>query len=181
MHGIVSLLDGTIDHSLQKLGAELCAATGLTHRFKTIRPYIPYYVSCTYNWEQLERYLHECASSHSAFVIQTAGLCIFADPTPCLSIAIVRSPQLARFQQCLWKTFLRISEYPPLDYHPEHWIPRIEIPLPGLDEDKLARVLPCITKQNFRWELEIAHIAVLDIEAPELKVLFQLPLQRPVE
>ncbi len=100
MHGVVSLLDGVHQQAIADLWDELEQTCGIK-RLREILPYphVSYHVAEEYDFDRLDGALTRLAATSAPFVVQTTGVGIFTGASPVLYLAVVRNPELTRYQQ----------------------------------------------------------------------------------
>ena len=162
MNGVVSLLDEQHHRLVEALWAELAERFGLRGAYVAPFPHFSYQIAPQYDADLLKRMLEDVAARQPIFQVQTTGLGVFTGAQPVLYIPVVRSPQLAQFQQMLWTELARASQDASDYYHPDRWIPHITISFSDLDQQRLADVIVWLSERDFTWTITVDNLAYID-------------------
>ncbi len=182
MHGVVSLLDGVHRQAIADLWDELEQACGIK-RLREILPYphVSYHVAEEYDFDRLDVALTRLAATSAPFVIQTTGVGIFTGASPVLYLAVVRNPELTRYQQTIWaalaEAHVSVGE---MDlYHPDRWVPHITLAQHDLDATTLPEAVRLLGGRALAWNVTMSDIAVVrHPEGERAEVWRRYPLQQ---
>lgn len=162
MNGVVSLLDQRHSALVEQIWAGLEQGLGLRGVYVTPYPHFSYHVARGYQMEQLETALARVVSGLAPLTVSTAGLGIFTGGQPVLYVPVVRTPELTRLQQSLWREVSRTASGIESYYAPERWLPHISLAFGDLDEHALAEAVRLLSTRDFAWELPIDNLAIIE-------------------
>jgi 2'-5' RNA ligase len=171
MHAVVSLLDKKSDRTVRSLSKELEKTLGV----QAPDPHISYQGATKYNFVKLERSLQRFARSSRRFRVPAGALGLFTGFTPTLYIAVVRTPELSKFQFALWRRiFSAASDVSPY-YKPDYWVPHITLAR-DIDYRKLTKVIGRLSRKELELDIVVDNLAVIfyDGETHSLRSKFQL-------
>lgn len=162
MHGVVSLLDDEHYRRVEEVWAELAEEFGVRGPYSTPFPHFTYQVSEEYDVGAASAGLHSLASRLAPFRVRTAGLGIFCAAKPVLHVPVVRSRELERLHEEVW----RALGQPPVGdvarfYGPEMWVPHVTLAQGDLDPDRLAEVVRALSTRDFHWEMEVNNLSLI--------------------
>ena len=162
MQGVVTLLD---DRHYARVGAlweELGQKFDVRGMYVTPYPHFSFQVAEQYDESACESFLRELAASTRPFRVRTAGLGIFTVANPILYIPLVRSPQLTRLHEEIWKGVRQavpgaVAHY----YAPEEWVPHVTLAQGDIDQEKLAAIVRVLSTRNFHWEITVNNLCMI--------------------
>jgi 2'-5' RNA ligase len=173
--GVVALLDERHNEAVEQIWIKLSREAGV-RRPEPALPHFSYHVAERYDVPRLGTALRGLAANSKPFRAWTSGLGVFTQPVPVLYIALVRSPELSRYQRWAWWE-VHPTASGSLDYYlPERWVPHITLAQQGLTTGKLAEAVHLLAGQNFHWPIEIDNVAYVDGSQPEHKLQLKLKL-----
>ncbi len=162
MQGIVSMLDEVHSALVEEISDELAHELDVSGLYETAFPHFSYHVAEKYDAENGEEALRRVARGTSPFRVRTSGLGIFTGVKPILYVPVVRSPELARIHQEIWRHVVPAVPAPVTNYyHPEMWVPHVTLAQGGIDQDKLAEIVRRLSARNFHWELTVNNLSII--------------------
>ncbi len=161
MYAVVSLLDEKHYRLVEQIWDDLRLRCGVHGIYATPFPHFSYHVAPGYDMKRLETLLRRTARSVEPFRVRTAGLGIFAGPSPVVHIPVVRDPALTRLQQKLWPRIDRMAAHSLAYYHPDQWVPHITLGHGDLGPSNLAGVVEHLGAGTYSWEILIDNLAVI--------------------
>jgi len=176
MHGIVSLLDSDHNQQVEELWVELERRFSVRGVYITPYPHFSYHVAQDYDVDKLEPILQHITSNITTFKVRTSGLGVFTGNSPVLYIPVARNLELTQLHQELWEKLSTTSAGIVNYYHPEQWMPHINIGFGDISKDILSQIVPFLAERDFSWEITINNIALIyDTGAKqELKARFDI-------
>jgi 2'-5' RNA ligase len=162
MNGVVSLLDERQYAVVEQIWAELERGLGLRGVYATPYPHFSYHVARAYQMEQLETALAHLVNGLRPLTVTTAGLAIFTGTQPVLYVPVVRTPELSRLHQALWREVSRVASGIESYYAPERWLPHISLAFGDLAEHSLSGAMRLLSTRDFTWELPIDNVAIIE-------------------
>lgn len=164
MHGVVSLLDDAHWQAVSGIWDELEQTCGIK-RLREIIPYphVTYHGAEEYDFDQLDGALTRLAATSASFVVPTSGVGIFTGAKPVLYLAVVRTPELTRYQQAVWAALAEARmDMSTVDlYHPDRWVPHVTLAQHDLDATTLPQVVRLLSGRALAWDVTISNIEVL--------------------
>jgi 2'-5' RNA ligase len=161
MHGIVSLLDGSLSTRVQELWDSLEADCGLVGIKITPIPHFSWQIAADYDFPQVESALRSIAAEAKPFPMRCSGLGLFTGERPVLYIPVVRTEALSRFHRLIWERVGRLSKSPSPYYDPGAWMPHITLAHGDLDVDNLPCALRNLAGRAFDWEAIVDNLALV--------------------
>lgn len=176
MHGVVSLLDDHSSRMVEKLWAAIEREFGIRGVYQTPFPHISYHVSSSYDVEKVRTVMQVFARHISPFRVRCCGLGVFTGPLPVLYIPIVRSPQLAEFQDELWHQVTKTSGDVEFLYRPARWVPHITLARADLTQKALGAIVRKLCAMELNQQLTINNLALIHDKGGKEDVLFRINL-----
>ena len=173
--GVVALLDERHNQLVAEIWDRLRHEAGIPLPQPAL-PHFSYHVAERYKAPALETALRGLAANSKPFRAWTSGLGVFTQPVPVLYVAVVRSPELSRYQRWAWWE-VHPTANGSLDYYlPERWVPHITLAQQGLTPENLAEAIRLLAGRDFHWPLDIDNISYVDGSQPEQKLRLRLML-----
>ncbi len=161
MHGIVSLLPQPYYKNVESLWDELENQFGLKEIRVTPFPHFSWQIGEEYDLSALALVLSTVAKQTKPFPVTTTGIGIFSGTNPVIFIPVIKSPQLVRFHQQVWKalsnTGLGISDY----YSPQNWVPHISLAYMDVNQQNIGGIIRHLAFQTFNWEFEVNNFVFI--------------------
>src|SRR6266480_4538429 len=161
MHGIVSLLDSDHNQQVEELWVELERRFSVRGVYITPYPHFSYHVAQDYDVDKLEPILQHITSNITTFKVRTSGLGVFTGNSPVLYIPVARNLELTQLHQELWEKLSTTSAGIVNYYHPEQWMPHINIGFGDISKDILSQIVPFLAERDFSWEITVNNIALI--------------------
>ena len=162
MQGVVTLLD---DRHYARVGAlweELGQKFDVRGMYVTPFPHFSYQVADAYEEQECGRFLRELAARTRPFRVRTSGLGIFTVANPILYIPLVRSPQLSRLHEEIWKGIRQSAPGAVAHYYaPEEWVPHVTLAHGDIDQEKLSAIVRVLSTRNFHWEITVNNLCMI--------------------
>lgn len=162
MHGVVSLLDDAHYARVEGIWDELAKKFDVRGIYVTPFPHFSYQVGEEYDPAATGQRLQEMAARTRPFRIRTAGLGIFTVASPVLYVPIVRSPELSRLHEEVWKLVSpvrpsAVTRY----YNPEMWMPHITLAHGDIEQNKVAEIVRLLSARSFHWEMTVNNLSMI--------------------
>jgi 2'-5' RNA ligase len=161
MHAIVTLFDRKNDELIRSLWKELERTFHVRGVLKTPYPHFSYQIASKYNIEKLEADLERISSNSRPFSVHAGGLGLFTGPASVLYIPVVRTAELSKFQESLWKKVAvdgsGISPY----YEPHFWTPHVTLAQWDINEKNLPKIIGRLAKRQLDIEIKVDNLAVI--------------------
>ncbi|MCA1594377.1 MAG: 2'-5' RNA ligase family protein [Acidobacteria bacterium] len=162
MHGVVSLLDDSHYARVEGIWEELAKKFDVRGIYVTPFPHFSYQVAEEYDADAVERSLQELAATMRPFRIHTAGLGIFTVASPVLYVSVVRSPELSRLHEEVWRAVSPIRPGAVTRYYsPDMWMPHITLAHGDIEQDKLAEIVRVLSGRTFHWEMTVCNLSMI--------------------
>lgn len=176
--GVCSVLPDEAAGKVLDLWAELDRELGLRAATISPLPHFSYQVARDYDLDVLAEVVEKVARGGRALRVQTAGLGVFAGPSPVLYVPIVRSPELARFQVAVWSACSVAATKLDQHYHPASWIPHVTLAAGDTTPASTAAAIERLADRDLSWDLELDNLSIIrgaGNKPQELVARFPLP------
>jgi 2'-5' RNA ligase len=161
VHAVVSLLDPAHYRRVEALWAELAERFGVRGVYVTPYPHFSYQTAAAYDVARLEPILQRVARETTPFTVRTAGLGVFTGAHPVLTIAVARSPALARLHAVLWEALSPVVGGVSTYYHPDAWLPHITIGFGDVTPETLGEIVRVLATHDFNWEIPVTDLGLI--------------------
>jgi 2'-5' RNA ligase len=101
------------------------------------------------------------ARQHSPFSVRATGLGVFAGAQPVLYVPVVRSVELSRFHEAVWKAIGAAAAGAMTYYEPQQWIPHITLACGDLEPKTLGKVTALLGEREILWDIEVDNVALV--------------------
>ncbi|HEU0166510.1 MAG TPA: 2'-5' RNA ligase family protein [Chloroflexota bacterium] len=127
-----------------------------------------------YDWEGLAPALRNLAQGWKPFEVRTFGLLLATGKSMGVMVAPNKDQAIAELQAAVWEVatpFAR-GQVDPF-YEPAVWPPHVTIKRAGSDAEALGRGIARLAREDFRWTIRIACIAVQHDPAKDGQTRYQ--------
>jgi len=102
---------------------------------------------------------------------------IFTGAVPVIYIPVVRSLELTRLHETLWKEISPLASGAQEYYHPDQWMPHITIGFGDINKENLPSIVRRLNELDLTWEITVNDIAYIQDTGTEqvLRVRFDIP------
>jgi 2'-5' RNA ligase len=161
MHGIVSMLPQPFYRQVEDLWDELERDHGLRGIRVTPYPHFSWQIGEEYDEAGLELTLSAVAKLSKPFTVRTTGLGFFSGEQPVLFIPVVKSPDLVRYHQQLWKALEPLGKGINPYYNPQNWVPHISLAYLDLNPQNIGAVTRVLAFRTFNWEFSVENLVYI--------------------
>lgn len=161
MHAVVTLFDRKNDKLVRSLWKELEHNFHIRGVYKTPFPHFSYQIASDYAMSKLESKLETIAKKSTRFIVRAGGLALFTGLTPVLHIPVVRTLQLSKFHESLWKKTLPLGSSISPYYAPDIWTPHITLAQWDINERNLPMIIRRLSKRVLELEIKVDNLAII--------------------
>jgi len=161
MHGIVSLLPQPYYKKVESLWDELESQFGLKGIRVTPFPHFSWQIGEEYDLPALKLVLSTVAKQTKPFPVTATGVGIFSGPNPVIFIPVIKSPQLVRFHQQVWKALMNTGQGFSDYYSPQNWVPHISLAYMDVNQQNISGVTQHLAFQSLYWEFEVNNFTYI--------------------
>ena len=161
LHAVVSLFDRKNDRIVRSIWKELERTFHLRGIYKTPYPHFSYQIASDYDLAKLESKLERIARKSKIFKAHASGLGIFSGLAPVLYIPVVRTMELSRFHESLWKIISPAASGIAPYYRPEVWTPHITLAQWDIDERNLPNIVGRLSARELKLEIKVDNLAII--------------------
>jgi 2'-5' RNA ligase len=161
MHAVATLFDKKNDRLIRSLWKDLEEKFRLRGVYKTPIPHFSYQIASDYVFDRLQLKLEKFAGRSHSFTVHARGLAFFAEPHPVLYIPIVKTTELSKFQEILWKKLASISKGVPKYYGPELWVPHITLAQHDVNKRNLPKIIAWLSEKKLDLEIDVNNFAII--------------------
>ena len=86
---------------------------------------------------------------------------MFTGFTPVLYIHVVRTLELSRFHEALWKIISPVGSGISPKYRAEFWTPNITLAQWGIDERSLPKIMAKLSRMDLELDIMIDNLAII--------------------
>jgi len=159
--GVVSLLDSKHDAQVRRIWEGLkteCAWTGPNPKDV---PHFSWHVAESYDEEHLAGTLLEICSRWKPFMVQTAGIGIFAAEKPVIYIALVKNQHLIQLHHMLWERLQGLGQGVSPYYAPDAWMPHITVAYEGVNPQSIGCLMQELAFKPLRWDIMVDNLIMV--------------------
>ena len=161
MLAVASLLDSVADEQTKDLWRRLEEKCGLTGIWATPFPHFSWMSCQGLDWSKVSKKLEKVAARVNGFKVTTAGIGIFPGISPILYLRVVKTPDLLKVHQLVWKEVGKYLVNPQEYYLPEQWMPHITIAYGDLNQDNLVCAIRDLAQEARTYEIFVNNIVVM--------------------
>jgi 2'-5' RNA ligase len=161
MFAIASLFKPAANHSTQKLWDTLEKNCGLSGIRTSPYPHFSWLSAEELKWNAIQTRLRRICASTQSFKVRTAGLGIFTGPRPILYLPLVKTLELMRLHERIWKAELKYLVQPNAYYAPGSWIPHITIAYGDLTLENLPCAITDILNNPLELDILVDNVSVI--------------------
>jgi len=161
MLAVASLLDPENTEKVNQIISQLDSIFGLKGVQLTPYPHLTWLTTDVAKMSDLKHYLQDVSHYSKPLTVRTMGIGIFPGEKPVIYIPILRTREVNRLHNRLYKEIGEFSDEVGHFYNPELWMPHLTLALGDTSSWSLAPVLHYLNQFRFDWNITLDNLCII--------------------
>lgn len=160
MQYLVAAIDDPAREQIDDIAGEIVAVTGKKALARTRRPHIVLQAAERYA-EGIFAALDRIAAATQPFDVMAGRIGVFRAQTDVVAIEVIRSPQLDRLHDDLWRATTPLADRRKDVYAPATWAPHVAIATGELSDDEIALVQTLLARRPPVERIAVTNVCLV--------------------